>query len=104
MTSHRSPHTCPCFSVTAQAQARWTTPGWHHADVARRRILATPFELQIATARYDVVPVHLRILSEGLGPDLAADHVVEIDLQLPSGKLVLHTVADDWNEVPDIRV
>lgn len=78
--------------------------GWHDPDVNLRRALVTPFELQIATARYDVVPVHLRVLSgpPRLEPDAA--HIVEADLQIPSGKLVLHTVDDDWDTVPDIPV
>lgn len=78
--------------------------GWHRADVAGRRVLGTVFELQIATARYDVVPVRLRLLNEAPLPNLAADHVVEDGLQVPSGKLVLDTVVDEWNEVSDIPV
>jgi len=50
------------------------------------------------------VPVRLRILDEAPPPNLAAGHVVGADLQVPSGKLVLHTVGDDWTEVPDIPV
>jgi hypothetical protein len=63
-----------------------------------------PFELQIATARWDVVPVQLRVLSEAPTPRLSADHVVDVDLQLPSGKLVLYTVAEALAEATDIRV
>lgn len=78
--------------------------GWHDAEVNLRRALVTPFQLQIATARYDVVPVHLRVLSgpPRLEPDAA--HIAEADLQIPSGKLVLHTVIDEWDSVPDIPV
>lgn len=78
--------------------------GWHDADVSLRSALVTPFELQIATARYDVVPVHLRVLSgpPPLAPDAA--HIAEADLQVPSGRLVLHTVIDDCDTVPDIPV
>lgn len=78
--------------------------GWHHPDVALRRVRVTPFELHIATARYDVVPVRLRVLAQSPLPDLAASHVVEADLRIPSGKLILHSVTDIWDEVPDIPV
>lgn len=80
------------------------TSGWHDGEVNMRRLLVTPFELQIATARYDVVPIQVRLVS---GPPRVlpeAEHVVEVDLQVPSGRLVVHGVNDDWEDVPDIPV
>lgn len=73
--------------------------GWGHRDAELQRVLVAPFELQIATARYDVVPVRLRVLSAPPTVEPGAEHVVEVDLQVPSGRLVLHTASADWEAV-----
>ncbi|HMM96248.1 hypothetical protein [Phycicoccus sp.] len=78
--------------------------GWRQPDVALRRVLVGPFDLQIATARYDVVPVQIRVLSGPPSVEAGAEHAVEVDLQVPSGKLVLETVTEDSKVVPDIPV
>ena len=92
------------FLSDRENQADVDYSGWGHRDVTLQRVLVTPFELQIATARYDVVPVHLRVLSEPPSVEPDAEHVVDVDLQVPSGRLVLHTVSDDWDAVPDMAV
>jgi hypothetical protein len=80
--------------VTARTQATRTTRDGITTDVAKRRVL-----LQIATARYDIAPVLIRVVSEEPQPDLAADHVVDADLQVQSGNLVLLSVTDDWEDL-----
>lgn len=76
---------------------------WQHPDVALRRVLATAYELQVGTARYDVVPLRVRLLDAAPAVE-EATHVVEADLQLPSGVLVVHSVAEAWERAPRVPV
>jgi|SRR5215211_1730979 hypothetical protein len=75
--------------------------GWHHNDVAKRRVLVAPFELQIATAQYDIVSVLIRVLSKEPQPDLAADHVVADE---PLGNLVLWICAPGRTRTYDRQI
>lgn len=72
---------------------------WTTDEVEALRILAAPHELQIATARDDRVPVRLRVLSAPLALEPGASHVAEVDLSVPSGRVLLRTVDDDDLEV-----
>lgn len=63
-----------------------------------------PYELQIAVARYDIVPVRLQVVSQRPEPDLTASHIVESDLLVPSGNLALHGVDDAPVSEPTVRV
>jgi hypothetical protein len=79
---------------------------WHDEAINLQRVCPgeAPYELQIAVARYDVVPVRLRVVSQRPEPDLTASHVVENDLLLPSGNLTLHGVDDVPVCEPTLRV
>jgi hypothetical protein len=77
---------------------------WSDPEVDLRRVLASPYELQVATARYDVVPVVVRVLSEPPALAQTSLHVVECDLQIPSGVLLVHSVADDDDDIAKINV
>ncbi|OXM61594.1 hypothetical protein [Amycolatopsis vastitatis] len=74
--------------------ARLTGTGWTPEAVESHRIGAEPGGLAIATARSDVVESSVTLLPSA--PVLAADaeHVVEADLPVPSGRLVISGPAD----------
>lgn len=65
---------------------------WHDPEIKRLRVLPSENDLQITTARIDIVDVRLRTWS-GVPETLAASHVVEVDLDVPTGELAL--IADD---------
>jgi len=72
---------------------------WSDSDTDLRRVLVSPYELQIATARYDSVQVRLVVHDRRPAPNLTATHVVESDLETPSGRLALSTVTGRCAEV-----
>lgn len=64
---------------------------WSNEASERTRIAVAPHAIAVGTARYDFVPVTLEIRAappafESLD---AYDHVVEADLELPSGRLAM---------------
>lgn len=68
--------------------------GWTASAVELHRIGAEPGGIAIATARSDLVESSVELLP---GPPVlapAAEHVVEADLPVPSGKLVISGPAD----------
>lgn len=79
---------------------------WHNMAIDLQRVCPgeAPYELQIAAARYDVIPVRLKVFSQRPEPDLTASHIVETDLLLPSGNLTLHGVDDVPVSEPTLRV
>jgi hypothetical protein len=81
------------FSVR-DAASRLTGSGWTPEAVETHRIGAEPSGIAIATARSDVVEssVTLQPSAPALAPD--AEHVVEADLPVPSGKLVISGPSD----------
>ena len=77
----------------------------HDPDVDLRRVLDGRVQLQITTARLDIVPVHLRVLDDAPDVEAGAVHVVEVDLEIPSGELAMYTSSDtDFSTIPTIAV
>ncbi|WP_086838133.1 hypothetical protein [Amycolatopsis kentuckyensis] len=81
------------FSVR-DSRSRLTGSGWTSAAVEHHRIGVEPAGLAIATARSDVVESSVTLVpsAPALWPD--AEHVVEADLPVPSGRLVISGPAD----------
>ncbi|MEV4054257.1 hypothetical protein AB0J55_23940 [Amycolatopsis sp. NPDC049688] len=81
------------FSVR-DSRSRLTGSGWTPEAVECHRIGVEPGGLAIATARSDLVESSVTLLPSpaALSPD--AEHVVEADLPVPSGKLVISGPAD----------
>lgn len=77
---------------------------WHDEATKLRRVLVTPFELQVGTARYDVVPFTVRVWDSIPAPSTDAAHVIEADLQLPSGVAVIHSAVDEYATAPRITL
>ena len=81
------------FSVR-DSRFRMTGSGWTSLAVDSHRIGAEPGGVAIATARSELVEssVTLAPSAPAMAPD--AEHVVEADLPVPSGKLVISGPAD----------
>lgn len=78
---------------------------WTGSNSAEPRIAPGTHAIAVATARYDYVPVTLRLLPEP-PPDAARDafHVVEADIELPSGKLAITGCTEMPGEVTPVEV
>jgi hypothetical protein len=70
--------------------------GWTSEAVYIHRIAVEPHSLAVGTARWDRVGAELRLHPAEL-PTLVedAEHVVEADLDVPNGDLVVYGPADD---------
>jgi hypothetical protein len=68
--------------------------GWTADAVERHRIGAEPGGIAIATARSDLVESSVTVVPSAPSPVAAAEHVVEADLAVPSGTLVVSGPAD----------
>jgi hypothetical protein len=81
------------FSLRDSA-SRLNGSGWTSTAVEFHRIGVEPGGLSIATARSDLVESSVTVVpaAPALVPD--AEHVVEADLPVPSGKLVISGPAD----------
>ncbi|MFB9685309.1 hypothetical protein [Amycolatopsis plumensis] len=75
------------------SRARLTGSGWTDSAVDHR-IGAEPGGLAIATARSDVVESSVTLLPSAPGLLADAEHVVEADLPVPSGRLVISGPSD----------
>ncbi|MEU8172472.1 hypothetical protein [Microbispora hainanensis] len=70
--------------------------GWTHEAVQLHRIAVDPYSIAVGTARSDIVIVRLRLHRAAVRADLSeAEHVVEADLDLPTGNLCVYGPADD---------
>ncbi|MDX3193753.1 hypothetical protein PV458_35575 [Streptomyces sp. MN03-5084-2B] len=74
--------------------SRLTGSGWTSEAVEVHRIGAEPGGLAIATARSDVVESSVTLLPSAPPLVVAAEHVVEADLPVPSGRLVISGPSD----------
>ncbi len=81
------------FSLRDSA-SRLTGTGWTSSAVESHRIGAEPGGLAIATARSDVVESSVTLLPSPPSLLPEAEHVVEADLPVPSGRLVISGPAD----------
>ena len=97
------------------AHARWmrshgTDPdlapaGWTHEAVQIHRIGVEPHSLSVGTARDDMVETTLRIHStEPKNRAEDAEHVVEADVDLPNGDMVIYGPADDPGQEQHISI
>ncbi|MFJ9778225.1 hypothetical protein ACIRSS_01510 [Amycolatopsis sp. NPDC101161] len=68
--------------------------GWTAVAVESHRIGAEPGGIAIATARSDLVESSVTLLPSPPGLSPSAEHVVEADLPVPSGRLVISGPAD----------
>lgn len=64
---------------------------WSNEASQRARIAVAQHAIAVGTARYDFVPVTLEMRAEPPAPEPldAYDHVVEVDVELPSGRLAV---------------
>lgn len=81
------------FSVR-DSGARLTGRGWTAEAVESHRIGAEPSGIAIATARSDLVESSVTLAPSAPALVPGAEHVVEADLPVPSGKLVISGPAD----------
>ncbi|KDN19947.1 hypothetical protein [Amycolatopsis rifamycinica] len=81
------------FSIRDSA-SRLDGSGWTPVAVEFHRIGAEPGGIAIATARSDVVESSVELLPSPPPVDSSAEHVVEADLPVPSGRLVISGPAD----------
>nr|WP_225957006.1 hypothetical protein [Amycolatopsis lexingtonensis] len=81
------------FSLRDSA-SHLTGSGWTAAAVESHRIGAEPGGLAIATARSDVVESSVTLLPSAPPLFSEAEHVVEADLPVQSGRLVISGPAD----------
>lgn len=98
-------HLAVVLSDAAATEGVFDGDTWDKADEAWR-IAVERHCVVIGTARYDHVPVRLEIWS-GLPvfePLDAYDHVVEADIEIPSGKLAVTGATQLPEEVPPIPV
>lgn len=77
---------------------------WQEPVTQLRRVLVSPFELQVTTARYDTVPFMVRVWDSNPAQAQNASHVIEADLQIPSGVLVIHGAVEEYSAAPRIAV
>ncbi|MER6792727.1 hypothetical protein [Amycolatopsis mediterranei] len=73
---------------------RLTGSGWTSEAVESHRIGAEPAGIAIATARSDLVESSVTLAPSAPALSPAAEHVVEADLPVPSGRLVISGPAD----------
>ncbi|MGW5718901.1 hypothetical protein ACWEVP_22205 [Amycolatopsis sp. NPDC003865] len=76
------------------SRSRLDGSGWTASAVESHRIGAEPGGIAIATARSDLVESSVTLLPSPPPLDPAAEHVVEADLPVPSGRLVISGPAD----------
>ncbi|MET8996974.1 hypothetical protein [Amycolatopsis sp. Hca4] len=76
------------------SSTRLTGSGWTASAVELHRIGAEPGGIAIATARSDVVESSVTLLPSPPAVAADAEHVVEADLPVPSGRLVISGPAD----------
>ncbi|WP_410568580.1 hypothetical protein [Amycolatopsis sp. cmx-4-61] len=76
------------------SRARLTGSGWTPDAVEVHRIGVEPGGIAIATARSDVVESSVSSLPSAPALSSSAEHVVEADLPVPSGRLVISGPAD----------
>ncbi|WP_206792183.1 hypothetical protein [Amycolatopsis sp. MtRt-6] len=81
------------FSLRDSA-ARLTGSGWTPSAVESHRIGVEPGGIAIATARSDVVESSVDLLPSPPAVVPSAEHVVEADLPVPSGRVVISGPAD----------
>ncbi|MET8854294.1 hypothetical protein [Amycolatopsis sp. NPDC004625] len=81
------------FSVR-DSRSRLTGLGWTPEAVESHRIGVEPGGIAIATARSDLVESSVTLVPSAPAVPSAAEHVVEADLPVPSGKLVISGPAD----------
>ncbi|SFW89976.1 hypothetical protein [Amycolatopsis australiensis] len=91
------------FSVRDSA-SRLTGSGWTPAAVELHRIGVESGGIAIATARSDLVESSLTVLSSAPPVLAGAEHVVEADLAVPSGSLVVSGPADYPSQEQVLRV
>ncbi len=76
------------------SRSRLTGSGWTSVAVDCHRIGVEPGGLAIATARSDVVESSVNLVPSPPAVDPSAEHVVEADLPVPSGRLVISGPSD----------
>lgn len=83
--------------MTAHATDPTLAPaGWTHEAVHVHRIGIEPHSISVGTARTDVVEMTLQVRKAGPQTQIKdAEHVVEADLELPSGDITIYGPADD---------
>jgi hypothetical protein len=81
------------FSLRDSA-SRLDGSGWTPLAVERHRIGVEPGGLAIATARSDLVESSVTLLPAAPALPSSAEHVVEADLPVPSGRVVISGPAD----------
>ncbi|MBE8518687.1 hypothetical protein ILP97_14400 [Amycolatopsis sp. H6(2020)] len=81
------------FSVR-DSRSRLTGSGWTPAAVECHRIGVEPGGFAIATARSDVVESSVTLVPSAPALVFDAEHVVEADLPVPSGRLVISGPSD----------
>ncbi len=80
------------FSLRDKA-ARLTGAGWTDSALAAR-VASEPRALAVVTARSDLVEAAVTVSDSTPAPAAEASHVVEVDLEVPSGVLVVSGPAD----------
>jgi hypothetical protein len=77
---------------------------WSNDAFDRWRVAVARHAIGVGTARYDVVPVTLEVRAEPPTRDSfdAYDHVVEAELELPSGRLAVTGCTDLPSEVDPV--
>ncbi|GIH78345.1 hypothetical protein Plo01_47740 [Planobispora longispora] len=79
--------------------------GWTEEAVYVHRIGVQPHSIAVGTARSDLVDTTLLLYSTAPIADLEeADHVVEADIELPTGDLAVYGPADDPGQERHVTV
>lgn len=79
--------------------------GWTSEAVSVHRIAVEPHSVAVGTARDDMVETTLCFHpAEPRTGVKDAEHVVEADIELPNGDVVIYGIGDDPGQVPHISV
>ncbi|WP_372668500.1 hypothetical protein [Amycolatopsis kentuckyensis] len=76
------------------SRSRLDGSGWTASAVESHRIGSEPGGIAIATARSDLVESSISLVPSAPALNSSAEHVVEADLPVPSGRLVISGPAD----------
>jgi hypothetical protein len=78
--------------------------GWTWEAVQIHRIGVEPHSISVGTARDYLVESLITIHASAPAPELSAEHIVEVDLDVPNGKLALSSPGVDPADGPSMTV
>ncbi|MFJ6394075.1 hypothetical protein ACIQJT_41620 [Streptomyces sp. NPDC091972] len=91
--------------IAEHAMAPYLAPaGWTHEAVHGHRIGVEPHSISVGTARDDMVESLITVHASTPATDPAAEHIVETDLDVPTGRLTMSSPGTGPADGPSLTV